>query len=421
MKRLMILLFAAAATVSCEILDDDPGKHTLGSDSSYVELSEVAHILASLPLEPIHVEEVYEATSGSLNNGYDEEYTMKNLFAAPGCGVGEQESSYTKAFRSGNTSQDVPLLRDLIKEHLMSVKSGAVNSKLNDVRPTKPELNPEEFLDALSDSDVQIYWPFSENWDGESLPIVTFDPEDGSDANIGYRLLVGDDGARSVEEVIVDEAMAEKESVWVVNRNLDAEYTTLEMLRRQDPSWGEGGGTIIVKPRVGAASLTKATDDASMQTLVLKDFTMHRNQDAWFCGGSEFWIKTGSLDDFTASTEAELRLFNPLLTDFLIVVKRSQVGKPQPFNAILIPEWNQQMTHCAFMITEDDGGTITEWKCTALVRVESKSYGVELNLPFNSRDDIIWRGHLTSRWIEANNRVPSNFGDVSLTFELVEY
>jgi hypothetical protein len=103
------------------------------------------------------------------------------------------------------------------------------------------------------------------------------------------------------------------------------------------------------------------------------------------------------------------------------VVKRDQLDKPQLFNAVLIPEWNPQMTHCAFMITEDDGGTITEWKCTALVRIESKSYGVELNLPFNSRDDIIWRGHLTNRWIEANSRVSSNFGDVSLTFEVVEY
>jgi hypothetical protein len=158
-----------------------------------------------------------------------------------------------------------------------------------------------------------------------------------------------------------------------------------------------------------------------MKTLVLKDFTMHRNQDAWFCGGSEFWIKTGSLDDFTASTEAELRLYNPLVTDFLIVIKRSQLGVPQPFNAVLVPEWNQQMTHCAFMITEDDGGTLTEWKCTALVRIASKSYGVELNLPFRSRDDIIWRGHLTNRWIEANSLQTSNFGDVSLTFEVVEY
>ena len=54
-------------------------------------------------------------------------------------------------------------------------------------------------------------------------------------------------------------------------------------------------------------------------------------------------------------------------------------------------------------------------------RLASKSYGVEINLPFNSRDDIVWRGHLTSRWIEANNNLVGHFGDVDLTFEVVEY
>ena len=127
------------------------------------------------------------------------------------------------------------------------------------------------------------------------------------------------------------------------------------------------------------------------------------------------------MDDFTASTEAELRLYNPMVIDFMIVVRRSQVGKPQPFNAVLIPEWNPQMTHCAFMITEDDGGTRTEWKCTALVRIASKSYGVEISLPFNTRDDVVWRGHLTNRWLEANSNIVGHFGDVDLTFELVEY
>ena len=73
------------------------------------------------------------------------------------------------------------------------------------------------------------------------------------------------------------------------------------------------------------------------------------------------------------------------------------------------------------MITEDDGGTKTEWKCTALVRVASKSYGVEINLPFNSRDDIVWRGELSNRWIEENKNRTWAFGDVELTFELVEY
>ena len=75
----------------------------------------------------------------------------------------------------------------------------------------------------------------------------------------------------------------------------------------------------------------------------------------------------------------------------------------------------------AFMITEDDGGTKANWKCTALVRIDSRSYGVELDLPFNTRDDIVWRGHLTGRWIEANNNLVGHFGDVDLTFEVVEY
>ena len=110
-----------------------------------------------------------------------------------------------------------------------------------------------------------------------------------------------------------------------------------------------------------------------------------------------------------------------MITDFMIVVKRSQVGKPQPFNAVLVSDWNPQMTHSAFMITEDDGGTRTNWKCTALVRIDSRSYGVELDLPFNTRDDIVWRGHLTSRWIEANSNLVGHFGDVDLTFEVVEY
>ena len=127
------------------------------------------------------------------------------------------------------------------------------------------------------------------------------------------------------------------------------------------------------------------------------------------------------MEDFTATTEAELRLYNPLVTDFMIVVKRNQVGKPQNFNAILMSDWSEDTDACAFMITEDDGGTRTEWKCTALVRIASKSYGIEVNLPFNSRDDIVWRGQLAGKWLEATSNMVGHFGDVDLTFEVVEY
>ena len=250
------------------------------------------------------------------------------------------------------------------------------------------------------------------------MPIITFDPEDGAYNNIGYRLVLNDDGSRAAEEVIVDEELAASVPVWVVNRNSDAGYTSLEMLRRDDPQWGDGGGTIIVKPSSVSGCLSKA---GSSRSLILKDFTMRRNYDSWFAGASEFFVKIGYLDDFTAVTEAELRLFNPLVTDFMVVVKRKHLDIPQKLDVIMMTDWSSQMTSSAFMITEDDGGTQTEWTCRAKVFVASKSYGIEISLPIKTRDEIVWRGELASQWLESNEDRTWSFGDVDLTFGIVEY
>ena len=399
-----LMLAAVIAFPSCEILDNDEDKHIMDKHQTHISLSEVSQILSSIPITQKQVREVYDAVTASSGNGYDEEYTMKNLFSAPGSGVGD------KATRAAG-SYDQPLSR-LIEEHVKSI-AGTRSS----VDMSVDRMGVDGFLQALEESDIQIYWPFSERHSSDRLPIITFDPEDGSEVNVGYRLIDNGDGFRHVEEVIVDEAMAEEYPVWVVNRNSDAGYSSLEMLRREDPDWGEGGGDIIVNPK----SLALKRSVAGSKTLILKDFIMKRNYDSWFAGASEFFVKVGAVEDFTASTEAELRLYSPSVTDFVIVVKRSQKGQPLPFNAVLVTDWSEQMTHCAFMITEDDGGTRTTWDCTALVRVASKSYGVEMKIPFNTRDDIVWRGQLASSWFEKNNNQTAHFGDVDLTFELVEY
>ena len=420
---------------ACEVLDDDIDKHGGGDSTMHVELELVARILSEVPLQADHLKEVREAVLASSSNGYDEEYTMKDLFEQPGRGVGDERLATRGTSRS---SYDNPL-KDVISRHVRSsvatkasVAAGSLpvsRSSSTTMSASATTFDPDEFLAALSSSDIQIYWPFSENWDGSQMPVITFDPEDGADVNMGFRLVINDDGSRSVEEIIVDEELAKGEPVWVVNRNSDAEHTTLELLRREDPNWGEGGGTIIVKPQTRSeAALSEHTKTGQPRTgttgaksLVLKDFTMQRHYDTWFAGASEFFVKVGAVDDFTAATEAELQMYNPLVTDFMIVVKRNQLGKPQKSDILLVSDWNEQMSHCAFMITEDDGGTRTEWKCTALVRIKSMSYGVELNLPFNTRDDIVWRGQLAQRWLEANSSMTGSFGNVDLTFELVEY
>ena len=386
---------AISASIACERVDTGFDKDPIIVP---VGLDQVAEILAYLPIGEEQLEEVHSAVSSSSGNGYDEEYTMRNLFMHPGSGVGDNAVKSTGVYAEP--------LRDMIEDYVYSMS----------MVKSPSEIPADDFIQALMESDIQIYWPFSEEWDGRTLPIITFDPEDGSDVNIGYRWFYDDEGFRRIEEVVVDEEMADEVPVWVVNRNSDAGYTTLELLRREDPQWGEGGGNIVIRPE--KSTLTKS---GGYKALILKDFKMNRNFDTWFAGASEFFVRIGYLENFTAMTEAEMRLYDPMITDFMIVVKRSQMGVPQNFNAVLMSDWTEKIDWCAFQITEDDGGTRTEWSTKAKVFVEGKSYGFEINIPLNSRDDIVWRGKLDYRWFDKLSGDPSSFGDVELTFEVVEY
>ena len=89
-KIRIVALSAAAMSVacSCEILDNNPDKH-LKDEKVYISLNEVASVLSDIPMGTAQLSEVYDAVSSSSDNGYDEEYTMKNLFISPGSGVGD--------------------------------------------------------------------------------------------------------------------------------------------------------------------------------------------------------------------------------------------------------------------------------------------------------------------------------------------
>lgn len=407
MKQLLFLALAVLSVpVSCEHVD-----HTgeiNAPEARIIPLEDVAKLLSALPIETDQMTEVHDAVSSSDGNGYDEEYMMRDLLSVPGTGVGDEAMGKSMSTRSYSRP-----LKELIAEQLSTRTKSSDGSVLS----------PEEYLDALEKSNMQIYWPYYRNWDGKEWPIVTFDPGNGAEANVGYRLFIDSEGNRKVEAVVVDEEMAASHPVWVVNRNSDSGFTSMEVHRRNDPEWGTGGGSITVRPSSGLecaeVSATAAVQKGAFRTLVLHDFKMRRNYDCWFAGASEFFIKCGSVEDFTASTEAELKLYSPRITDFMLVVKRSQMGKTIPMNVVLVSQWTDQLENIAFMLTEDDGGTRTEWKCSACVKIKSKSYGFEVALPFNSRDDIVWRGQLSAPYLEKYDGVAGRFGDVELTFSLL--
>lgn len=396
MKKLILFgcLAGTLAVAACERLDrwGTPSSDEAG-DPLVFTLDEVARLLAAIPVGESQVAEVRDAVATSSGNGYDEEYPMRQVFEAPGTGVGGSPSTRVEAYPEP--------LRDLLTAEIRKQYGTRA-------------LDAEAFLDALSDSDVQIYWPFSETFEGGQAPVVTFDPGGRETKNVGW--IRQEDG--TVEEIIVDENMARERPVWVINRNRDAEFQSLEMRRREDPDWGQGGD-ILVRPRAGSPAPATRAGGQDFQTLILRSFKATRQFDSWFCGGSEIWVKCGAIEDFWATTEAELRLYSPSVTDFLIVVRRKDVGKELDFNAVLVSEWTGNLDNCAFMMVEDDGGTLTTWKCTAMVKYNSKSYGFDIEIPLRERDDIIWRGALTRTYIERNNGVTGHFGDVELVMELI--
>lgn len=380
-SELLLLPFGLLLFGACDpVVTDRPA-----GPEALLTMSDLAKIISELPLEQEHLQEVYDAVNSSSGNGYDEEYTMDRLFTSPGSGVGEYGPS-TKA--SGYSTPLKDLFADYFRRKSVT-KAGAADV--------------EAYVNALRDSDMQIYWPYSEDWDLETFPIVTFDPGDGAKTNYGYMLGFDDSGAHVVDSVLVTEELARERPVWVINRNADSAYTPVQLLDYDSPS---------------AAQAIQKAEAQGKKMLTIKDFTMNRHFDSWFAGASEFFVRCGAVDGFKAKTDEELKEYSPTVTDFMIVVKRKFVGCKVPFNAILLTDFTDQIEKLAFLIIEDDGGTTTSWKCNAMVKYNSKSYGFELELPYRDKDDIVWRGYLDRSFFTDSSLIKGRFGDVTVTFGL---
>ncbi len=401
MKKLRTLLFLSSAILLSPSCGGEGGDVPDNPETSYGQQDvftprSVAMMMASLPIGPGQLREVHNAVNSSSVNGYDEEYMMCDLIGSPGAGVGDSEQ--TKAATRAEYSEP---LKDLIAGYLA----------LNPPAVTRAGADVEYYLNALSVSGMQIYWPYSEDWDGEQMPLVTFDPGFGAKSNYAYEIGYDSGGYKVLDSVYVDENVAASRPVWVINSNDDSGFTPLKLFlnRSEAPAVRSSDGFD-----------DSWTDDGSSRryNLFMKDFTMHRNFDTWFAGGSEFFIQCGSVYSKYTTAEAAAGNFTPEVTDLMVVVKRRQLGERIPFNAMLLSGFTEDLNQIAFLITESDGGTRTSWKCKAELKIKSKTYGVDVELPFNSNDDIVWRGKLDMTYLRESTPVQGRFGDVDITFSV---
>lgn len=371
----------------------------------------IARLLAEIPFTAAQLNEVYEAVTASSLNGYDEEYTFELMAMSPGSGVGDDRLSAlndgtasaqgTAGTRSaGNAGSNEGTAAARASDY--AAGGGLWNSLEEKLSQSGIATRSGSFADELADCGLQIYWPYSENWDGKTTPVITFNPGYETLSSTGYIREDLPDGSWVIKELEVDEAYAEENPVWVINWNEDKDYLTPQMTERLNPAQ--------------ASTRAKTT---GFKTLVLKDFKAHNHHDCWLAGASEYFVKCGSLEGFDAETDEELKLYSPSVADMLIVVKRRYVGKYARYNSVLVSEWTSQLDECALLIVEDDGGKQTSWKATGVVKIKSKSYGFEIDLPFQRNDDIIWRGSLSRNYVEKYTGEAKRYGDVSIIMDLI--
>ena len=138
---LSLCLFACSNT-------DEPMTTQSTSDGSdkivYDDSKAIADLMTSIPLTEEIVNEVFSAVTNGIENGIEESYYFADVLS----------ESAKSATRSTNSES----------------KLGAEIRRILNTTPSNSNIDN----DILEFGDYQIYWPYSEDWDGKTKPVITF-------------------------------------------------------------------------------------------------------------------------------------------------------------------------------------------------------------------------------------------------------
>lgn len=151
-----------------------------------IEISDVAQLISMVEIDDKMMNEVKQGTEYSRKYGLDEECRFTDMI--------KPEAS--KVYRSENEFTLIQKMR------LAYEKKNSNESSSN-------------FFETLADSDIQIYWPYSENWDYNEKPIIVYGSEDGK---FGY-LVKKDNNKSLIDTIFISDKFLKENTVWVVSMN----------------------------------------------------------------------------------------------------------------------------------------------------------------------------------------------------------
>lgn len=356
---------------------DESFSETIIQPVEVPRLQSMAKLLAKITDKSQVLYEVNYAVKESMEYGMDEEWRFKDILA-PQSG---------KILRSDNESVLAKSLRELLKkqsDNTSELRSGT--------------LSLEEFI---LNENVQIYWPYSENWDGVMEPVVSFDPKNGNEWNYAYRRILLPSGEYGLDSVIIDDEYAKKNPVWIINQNhlhydelpdfsegesvknnvlflrnastLSRNFTFVEGFPGSEGSTSTEGGRLTSQQGAG-----------TMHVLKLGRLMASKQHDDIFNGGSEFAIKLGYCPSGINENNTE-----KVVSYCRITRSRGDISKKRwvDLDIILNPDWREDQKECSFKLYEEDQGNTVYWNSP----IRYKDFEVTIPIPYASGDDHIYQ------------------------------
>ncbi|MFV0585396.1 MAG: hypothetical protein ACK5N4_25550 [Parabacteroides gordonii] len=183
-------MVASCSNEDLENVSVPDGMPRTKSVENTVELSTVAQLLASIEIDQAVMNEVKAGVERSRKYGLDEEYRFTDML----------KPSLSKIQRSSESSVLLQKMADVFNAQQEQLKLG---------------VSSFDFFNCLSDNDIQIYWPFSEKWDGYTQPILLYATDDN---NRACKIHI-EGGIIDVDTISTTREFMKNNTVWIISIN----------------------------------------------------------------------------------------------------------------------------------------------------------------------------------------------------------
>lgn len=375
---LLIMLFSSCSKNSLGEPDnapeETPSQQEVIGDRP---VEKAASVIAQMNMTQEVVSQIKEEIEASLNDGRDEVITLNELLN------GRQDEGRVRS--SASCESFSTLFRETLNSDLLRSTEAT-------------EIKEKDLVDA----GVNIYWPYSEDWDGHSLPVIAISPEDETNEWCTAYVLKKKNNHFVCDGTIqVNEEYAKKHPVWVVN-------ITEEPLGNKDYIFPlEKLDSDITKQNVNMNDLRSADNKGKkIKTVYLGSLRSTKQHDPWYKGGSEYFIEVSSpkltlTDGKVVKTDDNVK---KCVVEFTRKEISKGVTKTFGFGTPIVTEWQDELNEIAFLMYENDTSVFKESVNISLSATwNSKTYGLSVKLPFGSGDDMIDKTTYTRNFLFSTN------------------